>query len=95
MAVEVPSNLALKRFGSVWMAGLITSFGAVSIATAFITSYSGLIVTRVFLGLAEGGTLVCTSKVSIQIQVINRVLQSGLAYILSRVRDFTSLHKSS
>jgi MFS family permease len=46
-----------------WLAFLITSFGAVSIGTAFVTSYSGLIVTRVFLGLAEGGTLVCGSTV--------------------------------
>lgn len=59
--VEIPSNLVLKRFGSVWLAVLVTSFGAVAIGTAFIKSYAGLIVTRVFLGLAEGGTLVCTS----------------------------------
>ncbi|EEB90290.1 hypothetical protein MPER_11519 [Moniliophthora perniciosa FA553] len=54
---EVPSNLALKHFGSVWLAALVTAFGLVSIGTAFVTSYGGLIVTRVFLGIAEGGTL--------------------------------------
>ncbi|RDB15353.1 putative transporter C11D3.18C [Hypsizygus marmoreus] len=57
ISVEIPSNLALKHFGSVWLAAMITSFGVVSIGTAFIKSYSSLIVTRVFLGLAEGGTL--------------------------------------
>ncbi|KAF9466150.1 MFS general substrate transporter [Collybia nuda] len=55
--IEIPSNLVLKRFGSIWLAILVTSFGAVAIGTAFIKSYTGLIVTRVFLGLAEGGTL--------------------------------------
>lgn len=37
---------------------LIMLFGIVSIATAFIHNFAGLIVTRVFLGMAEGGTLV-------------------------------------
>jgi MFS family permease len=55
--IEIPSNLALKHFGSVWLAGMVTSFGAVSLGSAFIKSYQGLLVTRVFLGLAEGGTL--------------------------------------
>ncbi|KAG6908884.1 hypothetical protein DXG01_002862 [Tephrocybe rancida] len=57
IAVDIPSNLALKRFGSAWMAAMITVFGIVSIGTAFVQSYTGLIITRVFLGLAEGGTL--------------------------------------
>ncbi|KAG6861464.1 hypothetical protein C0995_016555 [Termitomyces sp. Mi166 len=55
--VEIPSNLALKRFGSPWLAALITIFGVVTITTAFVKSYAGLIVNRMFLGLAEGGTL--------------------------------------
>ncbi|ESK81599.1 hypothetical protein Moror_11132 [Moniliophthora roreri MCA 2997] len=54
---EVPSNLALKHFGLVWLAALVTIFGLVVIGTAFVTSYGGLIMTRVFLGIAEGGTL--------------------------------------
>ncbi|KAJ6518943.1 MFS general substrate transporter [Mycena sanguinolenta] len=54
---DIPSNLALKHFGSVWLAAMITCFGIISIATAFVQSYSGLIATRVFLGMAEGGTL--------------------------------------
>lgn len=58
IAAEIPSNLALKRFGSMWLAAMITSFGIVSIGTAFVKSYTGLIITRVFLGIAEGGTLV-------------------------------------
>ncbi|KAF9038516.1 MFS general substrate transporter [Panaeolus papilionaceus] len=55
--VEVPSNLALKRFGSIWIAFLVFSFGVIALGTAFVKSYAGLVVTRVFLGLAEGGTL--------------------------------------
>lgn len=41
-----------------WLAAMITIFGIVSIGTAFVKSYNGLIITRVFLGIAEGGTLV-------------------------------------
>ncbi|KAK7025159.1 putative transporter C11D3.18C [Favolaschia claudopus] len=56
---DIPSNLALKHFGSVWLAAMVFCFGIISIATAFVKSYSGLIASRVFLGMAEGGTLVC------------------------------------
>ncbi|KAG2001981.1 high-affinity nicotinic acid transporter [Coprinopsis cinerea AmutBmut pab1-1] len=56
-ASDIPSNLILKRFGTVWLAVLVVAFGLVALGSAFMTSYAGLIVTRVFLGLSEGGTL--------------------------------------
>lgn len=55
---DIPSNLILKRYGSIWLAFLVIGFGVVALGSAFVTSFAGLIVTRVFLGLAEGGTLV-------------------------------------
>ncbi|KAF5351232.1 hypothetical protein D9756_008302 [Leucocoprinus leucothites] len=55
--IEVPSNLVLKRMGSIWIAYLVIGFGAVAIGSAFMKTYAELIVTRVFLGIAEGGTL--------------------------------------
>jgi len=55
--VEVPSNLALKSVGSIWVAYLVIAFGAVALGSAFMKTYTELIVTRVFLGIAEGGTL--------------------------------------
>lgn len=55
---EIPSNLLLKRVGSIWMAFLVVCFGAVAIGTAFIRNYGDLLVTRVFLGIVEGGSLV-------------------------------------
>ncbi|KAJ7180788.1 MFS general substrate transporter [Mycena filopes] len=57
MLSDIPSNLALKHFGSVWIAAMVTCFGIISISTAFVKSYSGLIATRIFLGMAEGGTV--------------------------------------
>ncbi|KDQ51940.1 hypothetical protein JAAARDRAFT_198604 [Jaapia argillacea MUCL 33604] len=57
IAAEIPSNLALKHFGSIWLAILVTSFGAVSIGSAFVQNKGGLIATRIILGIAEGGTL--------------------------------------
>ena len=41
--------------GSLWLAILVIVFGIVSIATAFVHNLAGVIVTRIFLGLAEGG----------------------------------------
>ena len=61
IVVEIPSNLALKHFGSVWIGLLVISFGVVSIGTAFIHNFGHLVATRIFLGLAEGGTLVSRS----------------------------------
>uniref|UniRef100_A0A0W0EWA1 Major facilitator superfamily (MFS) profile domain-containing protein n=1 Tax=Moniliophthora roreri TaxID=221103 RepID=A0A0W0EWA1_MONRR len=46
---EVPSNLTLTHFGLVWLAALVTTFELVMIGTVFVA--------RVFLGIAEGGTL--------------------------------------
>jgi len=37
---------------------MTTLFGVMTIATAFVNNKKELIVTRVFLGIAEGGTLV-------------------------------------
>ncbi|KAG2018768.1 high-affinity nicotinic acid transporter [Coprinopsis cinerea AmutBmut pab1-1] len=54
---DIPSNLALKHFGSNWLAFLVITFGLVSLFSAFMHNYAGLIASRVFLGLAEGGTL--------------------------------------
>lgn len=58
MAFDVPSNLALKRFGSIWLAILVTAFGAITIGGAFVKTYRTFVVTRVLLGIAESGTLV-------------------------------------
>ncbi|TFK23380.1 MFS general substrate transporter [Coprinopsis marcescibilis] len=54
---DIPSNLALKHFGSNWLSGLVIGFGLVTTFSAFMTSYQGLIASRVFLGIFEGGTL--------------------------------------
>ncbi|TFK29613.1 MFS general substrate transporter [Coprinopsis marcescibilis] len=54
---DIPSNLVLKRYGSTWLAFLTIAFGVIALGSAFVTSFNGLLITRVFLGLAEGGTL--------------------------------------
>ncbi|KAF8518506.1 MFS general substrate transporter [Hysterangium stoloniferum] len=52
---QLPSNIALRRIGPVWLAFLVISFGIVSISTAFIDNYAGFLATRIMLGLTEGG----------------------------------------
>jgi D-galactonate transporter len=53
---EVPSNLALQRFGARrWLARIMITWGIVSAATAFITGATGFYVMRSVLGLAEAG----------------------------------------
>jgi MFS family permease len=55
---DIPSNLLLKHYGSTWLAFLVIGFGVVSLASAFLRNFTGLIISRIFLGLTEGGTLV-------------------------------------
>ncbi|KAF8519984.1 MFS general substrate transporter [Hysterangium stoloniferum] len=54
-ACQLPSNMALRLIGPVWLSFLVISFGIVSISTAFIGNYAGFLVTRIMLGLTEGG----------------------------------------
>jgi MFS family permease len=58
LLVEVPSNILLKRIGArFYLPMLVCGFGLVSMCNAFVTSFSGLLVTRSFLGIFEGGAM--------------------------------------
>lgn len=53
---EVPSNIALTRFGARrWIARIMISWGLLSAATAFVQGAASLGVARFLLGLAEAG----------------------------------------
>jgi ACS family tartrate transporter-like MFS transporter len=53
---EVPSNLALARFGArVWIARILITWGVVAAASAFVHTASQLYVARFLLGVAEAG----------------------------------------
>ncbi|KAH9823264.1 major facilitator superfamily domain-containing protein [Melampsora americana] len=55
---EIPSNLLIGRFGiKNWLAFLVCGWGIVTLCSAFMTNYISFIVTRLFLGLFEGGML--------------------------------------
>ena len=53
---EVPSNLALNRFGArVWIARILLTWGVISVACGFVQSATQLYVLRFLLGVAEAG----------------------------------------
>jgi D-galactonate transporter len=53
---EVPSNLALHKFGARrWIARIMVSWGVVAAAMAFVQSPGQLYALRVLLGIAEAG----------------------------------------
>jgi MFS family permease len=55
-AFEVPSNLLLKKLRpSVWLPSLMVSWGTVMTLMGIVQSYEGLLVARVFFGVAEAG----------------------------------------
>ena len=54
--LEVPSNLALYRFGARrWLARIMISWGLLSAATALVTGPAGFYTLRVLTGAAEAG----------------------------------------
>ncbi|EUA92768.1 major Facilitator Superfamily protein [Mycobacterium ulcerans str. Harvey] len=54
--VEVPSNLALDRYGARrWLARIAVSWGIVVVATGFAPNATTLLVLRFLLGVAEAG----------------------------------------
>lgn len=53
---EVPSNLALRRFGArIWIARIMVTWGLVSLAMAWVTDITSLVIVRFLLGVAEAG----------------------------------------
>ncbi|WP_336168118.1 MFS transporter [Acinetobacter sp. 161(2023)] len=53
---EVPSNLAMQKFGAkVWIARIMVTWGVISAATAFVESSTSLYIMRFLLGAAEAG----------------------------------------
>jgi ACS family tartrate transporter-like MFS transporter len=53
---EVPSNLALHRFGARrWLARILVSWGIVAAAMGFVVNETSLYVLRILLGIAEAG----------------------------------------
>lgn len=56
LLLEVPSNLALHRFGARrWLARIMVSWGVVASAMAFVPNAESLYVLRLLLGMAEAG----------------------------------------
>ena len=53
---EIPSNLALQRFGArIWIARIMISWGVVATAMAFVSSETSFYAMRFLLGVAEAG----------------------------------------
>ncbi|RDW59879.1 hypothetical protein BP6252_12966 [Coleophoma cylindrospora] len=54
--LEVPSNIIMKKVRpSIWLSGLMFFWALTTICQGFVTSYGGLLVCRVFLGVFESG----------------------------------------
>jgi MFS family permease len=54
--LEVPSNLALHRYGARrWLARIMVSWGIVSLLFTWVSSVEGLYTLRLLLGIAEAG----------------------------------------
>ncbi len=56
LLLEIPSNLALERFGArLWIARIMISWGLISAATAWVVGPTSFISMRLLLGAAEAG----------------------------------------
>jgi len=55
-AFEVPSNLLLKKLRpSIWLPSIMVAWGVVMTLMGIVKDYEGLLVARIFLGVAEAG----------------------------------------
>jgi ACS family tartrate transporter-like MFS transporter len=53
---EVPSNMAIRRFGARrWIARIMISWGVITVLTMFVNTAQSLYVARFLLGIAEAG----------------------------------------
>ncbi|WP_017347969.1 MFS transporter [Pantoea sp. A4] len=53
---EIPSNLALNKFGArIWLSRIMITWGLISAATAFVTGAHSFYTLRFLLGIAEAG----------------------------------------
>ncbi|MGW0019827.1 MFS transporter [Rhodococcus sp. NPDC003382] len=53
---EIPSNMALKRFGArIWLARIAITWGIVTVIMGFVNSVTQLYAARIALGIAEAG----------------------------------------
>lgn len=58
MFFEVPSNILLKRIGpKYYLPLLVVGFGFVSLCSAFVKTFEGLLAARAMLGVFEGGVM--------------------------------------
>jgi MFS family permease len=56
IAAEIPSNMMMKRIRpAIWLTFIMFFWSAAMIGQGFVKGYSGLMATRVFLGVFEGG----------------------------------------
>ena len=64
IAAEIPSNIMMKLLRpSIWLTFIMFFWSAAMIAQGFVSNYSGLMATRVFLGVFEGGVRSYTSPI--------------------------------
>jgi MFS family permease len=55
-SIEIPSNIALHRFGArLWLSRIMVTWGLVSAGMALVTTANGFYAMRVLLGIAEAG----------------------------------------
>ncbi|KAF2224852.1 major facilitator superfamily domain-containing protein [Elsinoe ampelina] len=55
-AFEVPSNMLLKKFRpSIYLASIMVAWGTVMTLMGIVRNYTGLLIARIFLGIAEAG----------------------------------------
>ncbi|KAI9265255.1 major facilitator superfamily domain-containing protein [Phascolomyces articulosus] len=53
---EVPSNMILKQTSAViWLSSIMLIWGTITLVMGFITSFTGMLIARLLLGMAESG----------------------------------------
>jgi len=49
----------MRKIGSIWLSGLVVSFGLVTLGSTWMRTRADIYASRILLGFTEGGVLVC------------------------------------
>jgi MFS family permease len=74
-AFEVPSNLLLKKLRpSRWLPTIMVAWGTVMTLMGIVRNYHGLLIARLFLGVAEAGLF---PGVAVRLPIPNTVIRKA------------------
>lgn len=86
--MTVPSNLIIKKVSPrIWLSVLTVAWGIIGMCMGFVKNYTGLMIVRAFLGVAEGGLL---PGIVFYLSLLYKRSEVGLVSVMSDTESIES-----